>query len=177
MRRLRHYFLLIIAMSHFACAEALTTTQELTVEMFGVFKVPEGAEGNASPKFYEITFVSILLGGDEELEYAPEATSALRIIDRPQVVFREDVEKYDGTSFTSATVTLESAVVAGGKYSNYDLTLTDPIITKTEDFGIKTGKGVHVIIKVEWQNTIDRDRDAETEAVVEPTFELEVEES
>lgn len=163
-----------------ACGNPLEPKgQMLDLVVFGVYKAPEGAGGNFSPKFYEMTVQQISLHGvdGETIIFEPGRSGKdLRIIDRPQIVYSKDISDYEKMSFISATVVFDADVVVGGKYqSDYPLSLTSNSVSTTEPFTIGKSQGLRMTTKIEWRNTIVRDEQAEMESISQPRLVLKTE--
>jgi hypothetical protein len=161
------------------CGSMLPSTdQNLSIEMFGVLEEPEEVpdDGNANPKFYEFIFKQVTLqssAGDVVLE--PASEEVFKIIDRPQIVFTEDISDYDGETFSGLLLEFDPEIIVGGKYDETAVDLENPIITSDTNFTIEKAKGISLKIRIQWQNTLIRDTAAESEAITQASFDVEIE--
>ena len=153
------------------------TDPNLTIEMYGVFESPAGAEGDTIPKWqtYLIEGVTLHLAATDTADaedvalYTGDPT-ALKILDRPQIVFEKDLTSHDGKVISGITVSFDPIiVVAGPEKSDHEVTLDTGDLTLTATKTIDKTKGLDLFIKVRWRNTVDT---SGTESVTPPTFDL-----
>lgn len=148
------------------------TNTNLTVEMYGVFQTPAGAQGDSVPKWqtYALEQVTLhLTAGDEDLITDTDPTS-VKILDRPQIIFEKSLSKYDDEPMTGITVSFDPVVVVEGQEkSNHALTLDSGDLALDASKTIDAAKGLDLKIKVAWRNTVDT---SGTETVTAPEFEL-----
>ena len=157
----------------------LSTTQEqvVAIEMYGVSQIPSGASGNASPNSYDMTFTGMYLtrADGTVAEFAPETVEVKTIVDRPQIIFSTDASEHEGTSFTSAQILFDASFTAGGKFEKAaSMSLTQPTKSYVGDFSVATGKSLVFVVTLQWLNTVTRDTDASSEAFIEPSFQIAV---
>jgi|LauGreDrversion4_2_1035121.scaffolds.fasta_scaffold1067670_1 hypothetical protein len=140
--------------------------------MAGSYETPDGAAGNADPKFVAFTLNSVVLkSADGDLAVFDGEPTEFRIISRDSLIAEKDLTDQEGLAYTGAEVTFAADVTMGGKYAD-DLTATlaAPTATLTESLAIETAKTIKLFVKAKWRNTVTRDDDAETETAVAPSL-------
>jgi asparagine N-glycosylation enzyme membrane subunit Stt3 len=135
-------------------------TQELNIEMYasGV-NAPEGATGNDTPEWQKYTLKGVSFlnadGSDPVVLFDGATPETFQIIDRPQIIYNTKIKTYSEKSFAGITLTFDATVTgANSKKSEYSFTLTNPVLTKSEQFTVSKGKGVTLKIMTNWRNTI-----------------------
>ncbi|HET9237202.1 MAG TPA: hypothetical protein VFO10_08120 [Oligoflexus sp.] len=149
----------------------LSSEQLLSVEMYGVSKMPEGATGTRDPKFqiYQLLKVDIVSedGATTTNLFDNEEEKIFRIVDREQLIYSKKITDLVDTSYGSMLLTFAPEVTGGDSEENtLAFTLANPVLTLTQPFAIEKAKDIAVIIKMNWGNTLT------DEAMTEPTFVL-----
>jgi hypothetical protein len=148
---------------------SLTSEQLLSVEMYGVSKMPEGATGTRDPKFltYQLLKVDILsedgtsstnlFDGDEE--------KIFRIVDREQLIYSKKIEELVGNTYGSIQLTFAPEVTGGESDAEaLTFTMSNPVLTLTKPFAIEKAKSINVHIRMNWGYTLS------DEAMTEPEY-------
>lgn len=149
----------------------LSSDQLLSVEMYGVSKMPEGATGTRDPKFqiYQLLKVDIVSedGATTTNLFDNEEEKIFRIVDREQLIYSKKISDLVDTSYGSMLLTFAPEVTGGDSEENaLTFTLANPVLTLTQPFAIETAKDITVLIKMNWGNTLS------DEAMTEPAFVL-----
>jgi hypothetical protein len=126
------------------------------------FSQPEDSEAVLStPIAINATFVDVLLtpaeatNETESYQLNTESPSAIRIVDRPQIVYTKKLTAFaDGLSFASASVQLDPAVTLIGKDQNYDVTMGDEYFTSSGAFTKESGKDITLTVTFKWRDLI-----------------------
>lgn len=149
------------------------TKPMLKLSIFGVNESPDTAEGNSTPRFYELSLQGLNLRttDGETISFAPEQTETYRVINRPQIIYEKDITEYAGTEFDRLTVLLDPEVTVGGKFaSDHALTLSDSTISYEQSFSAKKSSDLEFGVKIQWMNTLTEGDSSETVAI--PSFEV-----
>lgn len=151
-----------------ACG-GLSSDQLLSVEMYGVSKMPEGATGTRDPKFqiYQLLKVDILSedGATTTNLFDNDEEKIFRIVDREQMIYSKKISDLVDTSYGSMQLTFAPEVSGGDSEENaLTFTLANPVLTLSQPFAIEKAKDVTVLIKMNWGNTLS------DEALTEPQF-------
>jgi hypothetical protein len=149
----------------------LSSDQLLSVEMYGVSKMPEGATGTRDPKFqiYQLLKVDLVSedGATTTNLFDNEEEKIFRIVDREQMIYSKKISDLVDTSYGSMQLTFAPEVSGGDSEENaLTFTLANPVLTLSQPFAIETAKDVTVLIKMNWGNTLS------DEALTEPQFVL-----
>nr|AIA17828.1 hypothetical protein [uncultured bacterium] len=146
-----------------------STEQLLTVDMYGVSKMPEGAAGTRDPNFqiYQLLKVDIVSedGSTTTNLFDNEDERIFRIVDREQMIYSKKISDLEGTSYANIQFTFKPEV-SGGDSAQKDLsfTMSNPILTLAQPFAIEKAKNVTVHIRMNWGNTLS------DEAMTEPQY-------
>jgi len=145
--------------------------QLLSVEMYGVSKMPEGATGNRDPRFqiYQLLQVDLVSEDGATITNLLDNTEEkiFRIVDREQLIYSKKIADFVDTSYGSMQLTFASKVTGGDSEDNsLTFTLANPTLTLSQPFAIEKAKDVTVLIKLNWGNTLS------DEAMTEPQFVL-----
>jgi hypothetical protein len=151
-----------------ACG-GLTSEQLLSVDMYGVSKMPEGATGTRDPKFqiYQLLKVDILSedGATTTNLFDNDEDRTFRIVDREQLIYSKKIADLVDTSYGSMQLTFAPEVTGGESEENsLSFTLANPVLTLSQPFAIEKAKNINVVIKMNWGNTLS------DEAMTEPAF-------
>ncbi len=150
--------------------------QKFKLYMYGVSEQTEGVTGTAAPRHMSFVFNGVSLGrdGGEDVVLGESLAQEVRIINREQIIFEEDLADYDGDTFTSTTVNFGADARMVGKYSEIDIGLESDLTSMVieDDFTVKPGRGIAVRIRLKWDNFITIDDAAQTD-VVDPEIDLE----
>lgn len=149
----------------------LSSDQLLSVDMYGVSKMPEGATGTKDPKFqiYQLLKVDIVSedGATTTNLFDNEEEKIFRIVDREQMIYSKKIADLVDTSYSSMQLTFAPEVSGGESEDNaLTFTLANPVLTLSQPFAIEKAKDVTVVIKLNWGNTLS------DEALTEPQFVL-----
>jgi hypothetical protein len=153
-----------------ACG-GLSSEQLLSVDMYGVSKMPEGATGTRDPKFqiYQLLKVDILSedGATTTNLFDNDEDRTFRIVDREQMIYSKKIADLVDTSYGSMQLTFAPDVTGGESEENsLSFTLANPVLTLSQPFAIEKAKNINVVIKMNWGNTLS------DEAMTEPAFVL-----
>jgi hypothetical protein len=148
--------------------------------MLGTLVAPEGTEGNRDPVWQEYTLEGIFLSPDpastDALSLYSDDPKAFKIIDRPQVIYKREIDAtWVDEKFDSIVVHFSPTVMAAGLYADdYSIELPDGDVKFTDGFTVEKGQGILATINVQWKNTILRDEasDPPSESIIAPTFEI-----
>lgn len=148
-----------------------TGDQFLYVQMYGVAQAADDAAGDVSPKWQEYYLSSVVLlseDGSTATTLSEDADAkTYRIVNRPQIIFTYDMSSESGNTYSGAEVTFDAAVTGESKNAdNHSFSLTNTTLTLSEVFTIEESKGVDMLIKVRWKNTVSGS------TMTEPTFTL-----
>jgi hypothetical protein len=151
-----------------ACG-GLSSEQLLSVDMYGVSKMPEGATGTRDPKFqiYQLLKVDILSedGATTTNLFDNDEDRTFRIVDREQMIYSKKIADLVDTSYGSMQLTFAPDVTGGESEENsLSFTLANPVLTLSQPFAIEKAKNINVVIKMNWGNTLS------DEAMTEPAF-------
>jgi hypothetical protein len=149
----------------------LSSEQLLSVEMYGVSKMPDGATGTRDPKFqiYQLLKVDIVSedGATTTNLFDNEEEKIFRIVDREQLIYSKKISELVDTSYGSMQLTFAPEVTGGDSEDNaLTFTLANPVLTLSQPFAIEKAKDITVLIKMNWGNTLS------DEAMTEPAFVL-----
>jgi hypothetical protein len=149
----------------------LSSDQLLSVEMYGVSKMPDGATGTRDPKFqmYQLLKVDVVSedGATTTNLFDNEEEKIFRIVDREQMIYSKKIADLVDTSYGSMQLTFAPEVSGGDSEDNaLTFTMANPMLTLSEPFAIEKAKDVTVLIKLNWGNTLS------DEALAEPQFVL-----
>jgi hypothetical protein len=150
---------------------SFSTDQVLSVDMYGVSKMPEGAAGDRDPKFqyYQLLKVDFLSedGTTTTTLFDQEEERIFRIVDREQLIYSKKISELEGNSFGSVQFTF-AAEVKGGESDDNELSfsMSSPTLTLSQPFEIEKAKNVGIHIKMNWANTLT------DEAMTEPQYVL-----
>lgn len=149
----------------------LSSDQLLSVEMYGVSKMPDGATGTRDPKFqiYQLLKVDIVSedGATTTNLFDNEEEKIFRIVDREQLIYSKKISELVDTSYGSMQLTFAPEVTGGDSEENaLTFTLANPVLTLSQPFAIEKAKDLTVLIKMNWGNTVS------DEAMTEPAFVL-----
>jgi hypothetical protein len=150
--------------------------------MVGALIEPEGAEGNHDPVSQTYTLEGVFLSPDpdtgEALALYTEDPTDFKIISRPQIIYKREIESsWVGESFDSLVVRFAASFTASGKYEeDVPLELADIDIGQFAAFTVEKGQGLEATLSIHWKNTVLRDEEADppTETFSVPEFEVEV---
>ncbi len=182
MRRLLG-ILAILFVSTGVCAcsdDALELTERLTVAMQGTFVAPVDADGNAEPRFQNYVLTDVVLieaGGVETSVYKATEATALKIVNRSQIIYEADLAELVDKTFTSARVSFQPGITGGGKIEDaMAVTLVDPELEIPSPFTVEATTTYRLNIEVQWKNTVTRDEDSDpkTETMTAPSFALDL---
>jgi hypothetical protein len=153
-----------------ACG-SLTSDQLLSVDMYGVSKMPEGATGTRDPKFqiYQLLKVDIISedGASTTNLFDNDEEKIYRIVDREQLIYSKKISDLVDTSYGSIQFTFAPEVTGGESDENeMSFTLSNPTLTLSQPFAIEKAKDVNVHIKMNWGYTLS------DEAMLEPQYVL-----
>lgn len=149
----------------------LSTEQLLSIEMYGVSKMPAGATGTRDPKFqiYQLTKVDLVSedGSSTTTLFDNEEERIFRIVDREQLIYSKEIDELVDTSYSSIQLTFAAEVTGGDSEENaLGFTMSSPTLTLTQPFAIEKAKDVTVQIKMNWGYTLS------DEAMTEPEYVL-----
>lgn len=147
------------------------TDQLLTVDMYGVSKMPEGATGTRDPKFHIYQLVKVDLvsedGSSTTNLFDNEEEKIFRIVDREQLIYSKPISDLVDTTHGSVQFTFASEVSGGDSEDNaLSFTLSNPILTLSQPFAIEKAKDVSIHIKMNWGYTLS------DEVLTEPQYVL-----
>lgn len=150
---------------------SLTSDQLLSVDMYGVSKMPEGAAGTRDPKFqiYQLVKVDIISedGTSTTNLFDNEEEKIFRIVDREQLIYSKKISDLVDNSYGSIQLTFAPEVTGGESDENeMSFTLSNPALTLSQPFAIEKAKDVNVHIKINWGYTLS------DEAMLEPQYVL-----
>jgi hypothetical protein len=153
-----------------ACG-GLSSDQLLSVEMYGVSKMPEGATGTQDPKFqmYQLLKVDLVSedGATTTNLFDNDEEKIFRIVDREQLIYSKKISDLVDTSYGSMQLTFAPEVSGGVSEENaLTFTMANPVLTLSQPFAIEKAKDVTVLIKMNWGNTLS------DEALTEPQYVL-----
>lgn len=160
------------------CGSTGVGSQSLIVQMRGAYKEPKGVKGNSSPKYVITTIDSVSLkkkGGKKYILLGKNLKTELRIIDRDQIIFEDDLADYDGETFSEIKVTFKKPITVGGLTEEKKFTLSSGDVSSEGNFTVETGKDVTATVKVYWKNTIKYNTTKDTETFEEPEYNVSVE--
>jgi hypothetical protein len=151
----------------------LNTDQLLTVDMYGVSKMPEGATGTRDPKFHVYQLVKVDFvsedGSSTTNLFDNEEEKIFRIVDREQLIYSKKISDLVDTSFGSVQFTFASEVSGGDSEDNaLSFTLNNPTLTLNQPFAVEKAKDMTVHIKLNWAYTLS------DEALTEPQYVLSI---
>ncbi len=147
----------------------LSTDHLLSVDMYGVSKMPDGATGTRDPKFliYQLVKVDIVSedGSSTTNLFDNEEEKIFRIVDREQMIYSKKIDDLVDTSYSSIQFTF-AAEVTGGDTEDTALafTMSSPTLTLSQPFAIETAKDINVQIKMNWGYILS------DEAMTEPAY-------
>jgi hypothetical protein len=164
------------------CSSAIDTTKFLTVRALGVLVAPEGATGNYDPVWQEYTLEGVFLSPDPDsgdaLSLYSEDPEAFKVIDRPQIIYKREIDNaWVGETFDTLVVRFSTTVTAAGKYADdYKIELAESDVSNVDSFTIEKGQGIEATINIQWKNTVTRDEasDTSTEEWMAPTFDVSI---
>ena len=152
--------------------------QLLNIEIVGVYRQPNSAEGNSDPKFIDVDFQGLDLiraEDDEVISIKPVSENLYRVISRPQLIVSQNFSDYELVEFSNAQLKLGPSITIGGKYGeDYSVALSSDTVDYGSSFQQNRGRGLKVVIQLYWRNIIDCDKDSKTEVVNEPEFVINI---
>jgi hypothetical protein len=151
--------------------EGLNTEQVLSVDMYGISKMPEGAAGSRDPKFqvYQLLKVDFLSedGATTTTLFDQEEERIFRIVDREQLIYSKKISDLEGNSYGSVQFTFAPEVLGGESDSNeLSFTMSNPTLILSQPFAVEKAKNVNIHIKMNWANTLT------DESMTEPQYVL-----
>ncbi len=151
---------LFLALSAQACS--VGEVEELEVEMYGVSSAKDGVSGDRDPSYQwwwlkEVHIVPV--EGETISAIYDEEGISYRIVDRPQIIFQQDLSDYLGVEFSKLELVFGSTVL-GGNQSITDLSfpLSQTTLTLTGPFTMKKARKLQVVLELAWANSLSEDK-------------------
>lgn len=176
----RYKVLLFLALGFQACGDLnQSTSEDLIFEVESVFEVPEfsTAKGNAFPTLVTLSLVNVILHGDSDIDLSPTDPIMFNSIDRPQIIYTQNLKEYREQLISGASIVLDSDFSIQGRYKKFRSRITEPTITATKAFTLVKNKGLSLKLKLKIQNIMTRDDARKKESTVSPGFSLTLEQN
>jgi hypothetical protein len=138
----------------------LDFSEKLTIAMLGTYEEPAGAQGNADPKFVNVTFTdaSLTKSNGTIVDLFEGEPTAFRIINRSQILHEVDMSSYVDETLSAITVTFEATVTAGGKIeAAMESTLLAATVSSDSALTIEAAIQKRLEIHLQWKNTVALD--------------------
>jgi hypothetical protein len=136
-----------------------STSGELNIEMYGVSVSPADAAGDQAPRWQEFKLVRaslITADGTPTVIHEETDPTAVRIIERPQIIFQKSTEDYEN-KYSGLSLDFAAAITGADRKGN-ELTATLPTttLTLTQEIDLSDLTGsVTYVVKAAWNNTIN----------------------
>lgn len=129
------------------------------------FAVPQDTDSTfATPIAIKATFVDAIMtpvdtsAGSESYQLNTESPSALRIVDRLQIVYTKKLTAFtDGLAFASASIQLDPTLVLVTKDDEYSISLDSEYFSSSAAFSKESGKDIIVTGTFKWRDIIATD--------------------
>ena len=138
---------------------SLEERPELIIDMYGVSKAPNGAQGDRDPAFqnYQLLQVALVHSDGVTLTklFAGEDQRIFRVVDSPQNIFSRDLTDLERQSFEGLRVVFAPEVTGGDKtQTDLSFTLSEPAVQLGERITFQKAKGFRVEVVLNWGNTV-----------------------
>ncbi len=147
--------------------------QMLTVEMQGVYEAPEDVAGNRSPRLVNLEFLAIRFRGTpSDTDMNAVAATEIRIVDRPQIIFEQDIGLLNAQTFDGVALDFAETLTIEGREGSQNLNLSTTSFLTEQAFTVSKGKGVLVKVDLLWKNTVSFDETTKAETFELPSFRI-----
>lgn len=142
---------------------------KIQFEMYGIYSMPEGAEGNKDPIAINFKLKQIIMDINEEsIQKNFTNNEQIIIINRPQIIYEMDLSNYTNSNINEIQVEFDSDILIKAKYEEQTIDISNPIISYSTPIAIKTSQTINFIIQVLWRNIVTQQN--QTEIFSEPGF-------
>ena len=132
--------------------------EEIEIEMYGVATAKDGVSGDQDPTYqtWWLKEVHIVPTEGETISATYDGDGlSFRIVDRPQIIYQQDLSDYLGVEFSRLEMVFGATVQGGNQsISGASFPLSQTTLTLNGPFEMKKARKLQVLLELAWANSL-----------------------